>query len=168
MNYEYFCKEEEKVHGIINADTPSRLQLARKSDWLETEGNFVVLMEAEMGSDLINIDIIKYNAETGLIEVDTDKKSEIEHKAQIQALKATRDEALANNTVAMLGHTFDARPKDLSNIQLGIEKNETLWPDINDYMVDVVNTDLVFLLATGVQQGEIIWDTYKQSVKAIQ
>jgi len=169
MNYEYFCKEEDdKVYLIINADTPSQLQLERKSNWLKSEDNFVVPMESEMGSDLINIAIIKYNAETGLIEVDADKKAEIEHKEQIQALKATREKALQSNTVEMLGYTFDARPQDLSNIQLGIEKDETLWPDVDDYMVDVTASDLQTLLVTGISQGEKIWDDYKQAVKAIQ
>ena len=68
----------------------------------------------------------------------------------------------------MLGHTFNARPKDLSNIQLGIEKQDNLWPDVNDFMVDVAVTDLETLLQTGIAQGEQIWTEYKQAVKAIQ
>ncbi len=95
-------------------------------------------------------------------------EAKAEKLAQIKALKVARETALQNNTVTMLGHEFDARPKDLSNIQLGIDKNETLWPDVNDYMVDVVNSDLQYLLITGIDQGEKIWDDYKAAVKAIQ
>lgn len=104
----------------------------------------------------------------GVIEYDADKVADNAKKAQIQALKQTRDDALNTNTVDMLGYTFDSRPKDLSNIQLGIDKSETLWPDVNDYMVDVTVADLTKLLTDGINQGEAIWDSYKQAVKKLQ
>lgn len=104
----------------------------------------------------------------GVIEYDADKVAEKAIQAQIQALKADRDEALNTNTVEINGYTFNARPKDLSNIQLGIDKGETLWPDVNDFMADVTTADLTKLLTDGINQGEIIWDDYKQAVKALQ
>ena len=110
---------------------------------------------------------IEWTSEGITTDIET-AEAKAEKLAQIKALKIVRESALANNTVTMLGHEFDARPKDLANIQIGIDKSESLWPDVNDYMVDVTTTDLQFLLTTGVEQGESIWDTYKQAVKAIQ
>ena len=89
-------------------------------------------------------------------------------ESEISRLKANRDIALADNKVKIGNHYFNARPSDLANIQLGIDKNDTLWPDINDYMVDVTVEDLQKILSDGLSQGEQIWDEYKQSVKAIQ
>ena len=104
----------------------------------------------------------------GVVEYDAEAVAEQVKRRLIQGYKQDRDKALNNNTVEMLEHEFDARPQDLSNIQLGIEKDETLWPDVNDYMVDVTVSDLQTLLSTGITQGEKIWDDYKQGVKAIQ
>jgi len=92
----------------------------------------------------------------------------LKKELQIQALKQQRDEDLSSNTVDMLGYYFNARPKDLSNIQLGIEKLENLWPDVNDFMVDITTSDLETLLSTGIAQGETIWTNYKQAVKELQ
>ena len=89
-------------------------------------------------------------------------------KQQIQELKQDRDSALNSNAVEINGYTFEARPKDLANIQMGIEKGETIWPDENDFMVDVTVADLTELMTTGINQGETIWDEYKQAVKALQ
>ena len=104
----------------------------------------------------------------GVVEYDAQAVVDKINKSMIQQLKSDRDEALNANTVTINGYTFDARPKDLTNIQLGIDKGETIWPDVNDYMVDVTIADLTKLLTDGIAQGETIWDDYKLAVKAIQ
>jgi len=84
------------------------------------------------------------------------------------SLKNIRKSRLENNTVEMLGHEFNARPKDKDNILAGIEKNDTIWPDVDDYMVDVTVENLQYLLSAGLTQAELIWDEYKQAAKASQ
>jgi protease II len=149
----------------IKANNKANSSYERNLQSVQNKGYIFVEVETE-DERFFSTDNLKVTE--GEVVLDLDKIAEQDKKSQIQALKATRDESLESNTVTMLGHEFDARPKDLSNIQLGIDKNETLWPDVNDYMVDVVQTDLQFLLATGIEQGELIWDNYKQAVKALQ
>ena len=131
--------------------------------WLSKNPNHILQDEEGIGR---NNDILK--VVDGVVVLDTEKIARLELQAQIQELKQQREEDLRNNTVDLLGYTFNTRPGDLSNFQLGIDKGETLWPDVNDYMVDVTTEDLQTILATGIAQGEAIWDNYKAAVKAIQ
>lgn len=152
----YFCKEnDEKVYGGANHNDKRYEEKCNAWDGLK--------IEADLGG---NTNILMFDGTN--VVFDTEKIAKNELKAQIQQLKQQRDESLNSNTVTINGHDFNARPKDLSNIELGIEKGDTLWPDVNDFMVDVTVSDLTTLLNTGISQGEAIWDNYKQAVKDIQ
>ena len=90
-------------------------------------------------------------------------------KDQIQVLKQQRDEDLNSNTVDMLGHTFNASDKDENGLLNEITKGlPTLWPDVDDFMVEFTLADLEELLRIGKISVETIWRDYKLAVKAIQ
>ena len=103
-----------------------------------------------------------------VVSVDTVGIEARELKSKISDLKSQRAIDLENNSVLINGYKVNARPKDYANIQLGIQKEDILWPSVDDYMVTVSVADLQYLLTAGLEQGEKIYDDYKLAVKALQ
>jgi hypothetical protein len=155
MKLYYAYNETGQVTSSVQED------YLKIEDWKITHPDYILQEEVSRNNDILKV-------VDGVVVLDTEKIARLELQAQIQELKQQREEDLRNNTVDLLGYTFNTRPSDLSNFQLGIDKGETLWPDVDDYMVDVTTEDLQTILTTGIAQGEAIWNSYKAAVKAIQ
>lgn len=89
--------------------------------------------------------------------------------SEIDKLKKIRNDALASNTVDLIGHTFEARQKDKIGLDNEIAKGiTTLWADVNDYMVIMTVSNLQNLLDTGTASVEKIHSDYKKAVLNLQ
>ena len=126
MKLYYAYNEDGQVTSSVQED------YLKIEDWKIIHPDYILQDEEGIGR---NNDILK--VVDGVVVLDTEKIAQNARNAQLQELKEIRDNDLQSNTVEHNGAIFNTRPSDLSNFQLGIDKNDSLWPDINDYMIDV-------------------------------
>ena len=93
-------------------------------------------------------------------------------KAQVKeynkaTYKKKRNDALAAIVSVQGDHTFDARPKDHANLLSGIALAEEEWIDVTDEIVTVTETVLQAILDDGRVQAAVIWNEYKEALRAL-
>jgi len=143
--------------AIVNDEIKTVINVI-KADSVEDVKNGIIA-ESWMSPDVV------YNIEDG-VRVELPKAQLTKEELRNQ-YKDERGTALKNLDVEVDGMIFDARPKDYSNIQFGIETFETEWILKDNSVAQVTTEQLQQVLTKGIIAVKQIWKDHRTKLKTL-
>lgn len=96
-----------------------------------------------------------------------DKDGSIAKAKAIQESVDKRDAALNALEFQCENGIIQTRPQDLSNIKLGIVQGQTRWKAKDNTVIQVTTAELQQAEATGIANGQAIWDDHLDEIEAL-
>jgi len=110
-------------------------------------------------------DFCDWDAETETWIEDTEAYTAEKKEESRLALKSTRDLALATATVEVYEMVFDARYKELANLNEAIEIGQDWWITKSNDFITVTIEELTAIRDAVRLEGKEIWNTWKDAVE---
>ena len=149
----------EKVKGMVYADYKG---LDKWKDGKETITQEAVLYNGDVVRKFDDLKVVD-----GVVECDTDSIANYEKEQLRKQYTEERNEALYSATVEVDGMTFQTRPSDFANFEVGIAEGSTEWILADNSIGEVTTAQLQQAFDLGKAQAKDIFDTCIMKMKNI-